>query len=475
MEYDLVVRNGRVVDPANGRDEVADVGVTDGKVSAVGAGLDVARARRVIDATGRLVMPGIVDPHVHLARNGAGHRMIAKVGVITAIDASGPLESVVRTTKERGAGLNVACCDAVLHRGDSNDPSKSAIESQLERSLADGAIGLKIFGGHDPLTPEATQRIIEATNKLRAHAIFHVGTTEFGSNIEGLRQAVAMTKGGLGLNIAHISGYVRGWVAHPLDEVREAIDLLNAAGPHVVGDSYMFKWNMNVAKCVDGVPVGLLTKRWLTHLGYPATEAGLLRAVAEHRARILTEQAGESVALSGDEGIAVYHATGGDTWVSFPVNLLTNQFVLATARDDEGGFAIDAFCTDGGDAPRNVTVRAGLAIVRYGELTLSDFVRKASLAGARMVGLVNKGHLGPGADGDITVIDLAEDRAVLGVARGRVIMVDGVVVGDGGTFLINEAAKGSKLLRSLPTEVVDTSKSLLYSRYPSGPVARAAA
>ena len=220
---------------------------------------------------------------------------------------------------------------------------------------------------------------------------------------------------------------------------------------------------------------GLLTGRWLTNLGYTATEAGLLRAVSEHRGANPDGAGGRIGGAVGDEGIAVYHATVATRGSCFPVNLLTNQFVLGQREGRRRWLRDRRLLHRCGRRARNVTVRAGLAVVRYGELTLSDFVRKASLAGARMVGLVNKGHLGPGADGDITVIDLAEDRAVLGVARGRVIMVDGVVVGQGGTFLINEAAKDSALLRTLATEVVDTSKSLLYSRYPNGPAARAAA
>jgi dihydropyrimidinase len=59
--FDLVVRGGRVVD--RDRDEAADVGVVDGRVAAVGPGLE---GRRVVDATGMLVIPGAVDGHVHI-------------------------------------------------------------------------------------------------------------------------------------------------------------------------------------------------------------------------------------------------------------------------------------------------------------------------------------------------------------------------------------------------------------------------
>jgi formylmethanofuran dehydrogenase subunit A len=52
-----------------------------------------------------------------------------------------------------------------------------------------------------------------------------------------------------------------------------------------------------------------------------------------------------------------------------------------------------------------------------------------------MLDIPSKGHLGVGADADITVLDLAAGRAVLSIAAGEVIMVDGVAVGRGARFL----------------------------------------
>jgi dihydroorotase len=65
----LLLRGGRLVDPAAGHDGVADVLVADGRVAAVGAGLDAAGARRV-DCDGLVVCPGFVDLHVHLREPG---------------------------------------------------------------------------------------------------------------------------------------------------------------------------------------------------------------------------------------------------------------------------------------------------------------------------------------------------------------------------------------------------------------------
>ncbi|NDY84245.1 dihydroorotase [Orrella sp. NBD-18] len=57
----LHIKNGRVIDPANGVDRVADVFVADGVISGLGQMPEGFRAERVIDATGKLVMPGLVD------------------------------------------------------------------------------------------------------------------------------------------------------------------------------------------------------------------------------------------------------------------------------------------------------------------------------------------------------------------------------------------------------------------------------
>ncbi len=64
MDFDVILRNGRVIDPAAGHDGIADIGFAGGKVAALGAGLGRARTER--DVAGAIVMPGMIDFHTHV-------------------------------------------------------------------------------------------------------------------------------------------------------------------------------------------------------------------------------------------------------------------------------------------------------------------------------------------------------------------------------------------------------------------------
>ena len=65
-EFDLLIRNGHVIDPGNTIDAVMDVAIAGGKIARVAASITPASARRVVDATGLYVVPGIIDIHAHV-------------------------------------------------------------------------------------------------------------------------------------------------------------------------------------------------------------------------------------------------------------------------------------------------------------------------------------------------------------------------------------------------------------------------
>jgi dihydroorotase len=64
--YDLLIRGGHVIDPANQRNAPFDVAISGGRIVAVAESIDPAQARAVIDATGQIVTPGLVDLHTHV-------------------------------------------------------------------------------------------------------------------------------------------------------------------------------------------------------------------------------------------------------------------------------------------------------------------------------------------------------------------------------------------------------------------------
>ena len=66
QDFDLVIRGGRVIDPANGIDGVMDVGMSGGTITAVAAGLAASPDTTVVDAVGMIVTPGLVDLHAHV-------------------------------------------------------------------------------------------------------------------------------------------------------------------------------------------------------------------------------------------------------------------------------------------------------------------------------------------------------------------------------------------------------------------------
>ena len=89
-----IIRNGRVIDPANKRDEIADVYIADGKI--VGSKSEIRSPKseiEEIDARGLIVAPGLIDMHVHLREPGFSHKETIESGARAA--AAGGFTTVV--------------------------------------------------------------------------------------------------------------------------------------------------------------------------------------------------------------------------------------------------------------------------------------------------------------------------------------------------------------------------------------------
>ncbi len=87
----LIIKNGRVIDPASGLDRVADVGIEGGRIAQVGQNLNAIGAE-VFDASGLIVAPGFIDIHVHLREPGIEYAETIETGARAA--AAGGFASV---------------------------------------------------------------------------------------------------------------------------------------------------------------------------------------------------------------------------------------------------------------------------------------------------------------------------------------------------------------------------------------------
>src|SRR5258705_296103 len=94
--FDLLLRGGRVIDPASGIDGIKDVAIRNGKVAAVQSDILPTSAREVLDVTDKIVLPGLIDTHAHVyqyvtGRFGVNADMVGvQSGVTTLVDQGGP-------------------------------------------------------------------------------------------------------------------------------------------------------------------------------------------------------------------------------------------------------------------------------------------------------------------------------------------------------------------------------------------------
>jgi len=126
----VIIRNGRVIDPANKRDESADVAIVDGKIAK-----SAPKEAEVIDAKGFIVAPGLIDIHVHLREPGFGHKETIASGARAA--AAGGFTTIVCMPNTSPAADNPATIAWIKDR---------AAEASSANVLPTGAISKNIAG-----------------------------------------------------------------------------------------------------------------------------------------------------------------------------------------------------------------------------------------------------------------------------------------------------------------------------------------
>ena len=472
-DYDLILKGGNILDPRNGFDGVADLAFRNGIVEAVETEIDPSRANEVEDVSGLWVMPGQIDTHAHVAGlfgswdPAVGYAMLARAGTTTVMDMGGTGRSLFDGIKRRGAGLNVAGNFALVPGATIPDGplSRSDIRDIVSRAVRQGCIGLKILGGYDPFSPETTSDIIAESNAQRAYIAFHLGTTETGSHLEGLREVPDLVGGGR-LHVCHVNSYCRGVISDGASECVEALEIIKGMNGQLNTEVYHAVQNGTTGRCdSEGNVIADVPRNCLRLRGYEPTYDGMRQAISDGYASVLAQRDGETYYARYKVALKLFEDARSNVGMSFPVNLPSSAFTLTTAEGENGRYIVDAVSTDGGSFPRNVAIESTMALVRFGAMTPLQMAEKLSWMPARMMGLNDRGHFTPGSDADITVVDPERGKAVMSFVAGRMIMRDGEVVGNGGTLIVTPEGVAAASDSGLPYRVVDLAESKLYEDY----------
>jgi hypothetical protein len=197
VDYDLVINNGRVMDPETNFDQVANVGITDGKIVAITQ--DKISGKETIDAKGLVVAPGFIDGHQHCIEPYA-YRLMLRDGRTTIMDleegAHGPKLDEWYKRREGNASLNFG----------------ASVSHEFARAeVLDGFTDWKYL-----YTPDGVQsRVKQGWSKTRP-------------NLEQGNQILAMVDEGLqqgGIGIGSCLGYMREGVS-----AREVFEMQKLSG-----------------------------------------------------------------------------------------------------------------------------------------------------------------------------------------------------------------------------------------------------
>ena len=193
----LVIKNGRVMDPKTGLDQVCDLLVDQGKIVEIGPSLSYEQAQ-VIDASGKVVAPGLVDIHVHFREPGQTHKEDIHTGALAA--AAGGFTTVVMMANTTPTISDVETLNEVL-----DSASKEAIHvktvatvtknfdgqhlTDLEGLLKAGAVGFSDDG--IPLqSTKVVRQALEEAKRLGTFISFHEEDPEL-NGILGLNEHIA--------------------------------------------------------------------------------------------------------------------------------------------------------------------------------------------------------------------------------------------------------------------------------------------
>ncbi len=435
-DYDVVVLNGRVIDPESNLDATRNLGILDGTIGAITEGpLD---GRTVLDASGLIVAPGFIDLHSH-GQDEENYRFKAMDGVTTALEMEVGTEDVAQWYAERENRALVNYGVTVGHprvrmqvmddpgdflpRGDAAYRAASPaeleeIKSGIERGLQQGALGVG-FGLQ--YTPAASRlEILEmfhtaARYDAPAHVhLRYMGLREPTNSITAMEEVVAAAAiTGAPLHIAHIQSSGLGAVPHLLEAIGEA----QSRGLDVTTEAYPYTAGMT------SIESAIFDDGWQEVLGISYGD-------------LEWTQTGERLT---PETFRRYRRAGGFVILHF----IPRDMMEAAVSSPITIIASDGRLQNGRGHPRSAGTYAkvlGRFVREGGALTWMDAIRKMSLMPAQRLArrapmMRNKGRLRVGADADITIFDpeTVIDRSTYAspaeYSKGmRYVLVNGVLV-----------------------------------------------
>ncbi|UCC48891.1 MAG: D-aminoacylase [Gemmatimonadota bacterium] len=456
--YDVVIRNGRVLDGTGVPWYYADVAISGDRISAVGD-LTNVRARRVIDATGLYVAPGFIDVHTHAGPglataelSSAGPLLVQ--GITTVIvnpDGGGPVDLAAQRQQllEHGVGVNVALLighgsvrQEVLGMED-RAPTPQELEQMrvlVRAAMEEGAYGMSSGLYYSPGSYATTEEVIELskvvgdygglyTSHIRDEADYNIGVVAAVDEVIRIAREAGIP--GIVTHIKALGPRVWGFSSALVERIERA----RAQGVEVWADQYPYE--------ASGTSItGALVPRWalvggrdslLARIENPETRQRLRADILENldrrggaarlsfrrhepdpsiEGRTLEEVAEERGLEPVDLAIDLLKA-GGARLVSFnmkpaEVELFMRQPWTMTCSDGdlERMGVGKPHPRSYGTFPRKIRVY----VLQRGVIDLATAVHSMTGLSATVFRLDDRGYLRPGASADIVVFDLERLR-----------------------------------------------------------------